>query len=364
MAITPTFYISSLATPGTGDGTFGLPYALADLSIVGGTYKTVATTDIVAMLADGTYTPSANLVTVYGSANHAPILRGCKSDGSWDDTGATKAAIQLSGTFCVDVNGYSALVDVQVTAAAGVAGASALINVRGNSALLYNVTVDFGASTSTTSYAFYTLTQNNSRLIRCNTLGAFNAAFSCNRAAHLVYCVADGAKNGFTGGTVIYASFFAYCVAKNCTGFGIVASGNIVLHCLAYNCGQSGISVANVGGVGGIGIGCLSYNNGAAGYAAGSPTTVEHVFIGCAGYNNTTGLVTVPGSLWYPEDVQSIDSDFDAYLMALGAVPTLGHMLGAPAGRNAAGILTLAGSGGSGSGMIPMIGNPFLRRCA
>ena len=136
MPLNPSYYVSTI-DQGSRDGSLGNPYLLSDLSIVGGTNKTVSTGERVAFLADGTYTPGAAPQLTAGA-----LFRGAPVTGGWDETGATKTAWTLNASQDIALLATdTTIADMHITRSSG---SSSMVSM-GNQTMAYRVKFSVGA---------------------------------------------------------------------------------------------------------------------------------------------------------------------------------------------------------------------------
>lgn len=360
--MTPDYYVSSLATPGVGDGTLGNPYALADLSIVGGTYKTVTAPAVVAVIADGGYALGTALSLPGGSTFNGACLRGCRVDGTFDDTRATKAQFVLTNSGTLRHGTYDTLADLHVLCQLVSRSTSPVL--AGLYSTTYNVCVE-ADGVAVNAAAFENTSAMGAHYIACKSLGLFQRGFYSSRQSTFTYCLVDGPSGD---GFYIYSTnastcYFSHCVAANCAGAGFNMPGitPTLAHCLAISNRDGFVQIANASLIGCIAVDNIQYGFTANGYGPGQ----QHLLFGCCGYNNTSGLTNFTTNQPYPDGgVVLQNPDLDAYWAAQGAVPTVSQLLdGSTTGRNPAGPIFLGGGGGGGGGgPVPMIGSPFVRR--
>lgn len=370
-SLSPTYYISSSATPGTGDGTLGNPYALSDLSIVGGSYKTVNSGDVIGVVADGTYTLPADLNLVAGVSNSFTIFRGCKTDGTFDNTGATKAIFANNGFRLYTTNNYNVLADIDVQTVTG-STTTGFIGGQGTNNVFYNVHID--GSSATSGPGFY-LNGTSSKAFRCSAqnmpgVGFWNPSFKNN--AQVIYCHSSNNEIGFN----LQGNYWVavHCIAQEASGgsgssfgFGMRGNGWLVVHCLADRSLDDGFRVDGNTFFGDI-IACVSTNNGGYGYNIDIDLDIV-TLTNCNAFGNTSGTINTNrhhiGSgvddTTDPNYVGGTPYDYTAQTN----LPTLeDFLLNVNTPSNMYGALTVLGNwggGSGGSGGLPIFGGGVIR---
>lgn len=353
-----SYYVS--ASPGeTRDGSYGSPYGLSDLNWFGGSVKTINAGEVVAVL-DGSYTVPANMETsTFGSwaPTDLTIFRGCKADGSWDETGLTRPTLN-AGNYDLLTRG-DRIVFADLKLVSGSPSQNALLSRASHSTgwRLWNVGFEKGPGTCSAGLAW------NSQLWMafCDFVG-FPTGASISFASVLVYCSfvdCNGVGLSVTVVSTTANTAVSHCVANRCgVGFRVPPRGSILLHNTAAYCTSDGFQFTSGTDEPVALIGNLSAYNGGYGYAvSGSVSSAPvRVAYGNSAYGNTSG----PASGWTAENFQmydtletTVDPDFvsTADLTPRGALRTLSdrwHGSGAGAGRNVAGALTRAYDWGGG----------------